>query len=67
MAAFLNVQVNQHLHSDDWNRTVYIDTLGIGTVDFNLPDDRKQALFISGAVSVELYFTWYDRTMMPQN
>jgi NTE family protein len=60
MSAVLNVQDNHHLHSDDWNRTVYIDTPGTGTVDFNLPDDRKQALLASGSASVERYFNWYD-------
>jgi len=56
MAAVLNVQGNQHLHSDDWNRAVYIDTLGTGTIDFNLPDDRKQAFLASGCASVERYY-----------
>ncbi|RMF17754.1 MAG: patatin, partial [Gammaproteobacteria bacterium] len=37
----LSVQDNQHLHSDDWHRTVYIDTLGVGTTDFGLTDEKK--------------------------
>ena len=36
--SILNVQNNQHLHSDDWHRTIYINTIGVGTTDFNLPD-----------------------------
>jgi NTE family protein len=61
MSAVLNVQDNLHLHSDDWNRTVYIDTLGVGTVDFNIPDDRKQALLASGSSGTIIYLSWYDR------
>ena len=34
-------QGNSHLHSDDWQRTIYIDTLGVGTTDFDLSDDKK--------------------------
>src|SRR5262249_2599606 len=38
----LDSQSSQHLHSDDWQRTVYIDTLGVGTTDFGLTDERKR-------------------------
>jgi NTE family protein len=34
--ALLNAQENQHLHSDDWHRTVYIDTLDVKTTDFEI-------------------------------
>lgn len=27
----LESQGNMHLHSDDWHRTIYIDTLDVGT------------------------------------
>ncbi len=56
----LNIQSSQHLHSDDWQRTIYIDTLGVGTTDFDLSDDRKNALVESGRVNTEKYFAWYD-------
>ncbi len=32
----LDAQNNQHLHSDDWQRTVYIDTLGLGQLSSTL-------------------------------
>ncbi len=38
----LEAQQNAHLHSDDWSRTVYIDTLGVSTTDFDLPDAKKK-------------------------
>ncbi len=56
----LESQENQHLHSDDWQRTVYIDTLGVGTRDFGLADEVKQKLSASGHAGVEAYFSWYD-------
>lgn len=42
--AILNVQENQHLHGDDWHRTVYIDTMGISTTDFDIPDQMTTGL-----------------------
>lgn len=56
----LNIQSCQHLHSDDWQRSIYIDTLGVGTTDFDLSDDKKAALVESGRVNTEKYFAWYD-------
>ncbi|NIQ97093.1 MAG: patatin-like phospholipase family protein [Desulfuromonadales bacterium] len=56
----LNAQESQHLHSDDWQRTVYIDTLGVKTTDFDLDDARKAALVQSGKTHTEKYFAWYD-------
>jgi NTE family protein len=54
------LQDNYHLHGDGWHRTIYIDTLGVGTTDFSLSASRKQALFESGRRSTEAYFKWYD-------
>ena len=56
----LNFQQNIHLHSDDWARTVYIDTLGVNTTDFNLSDKKKQDLVKSGNKGAEDYFKWFD-------
>jgi NTE family protein len=56
----LNAQESQHLHSDDWHRTIYIDTVGVGTTDFGLKDERKGALVASGREHAEEYFDWYD-------
>ena len=56
----LNIQSSQHLHSDDWQRTIYLDTLGVGTTEFDLSDDKKTALVESGRVNTKKYFAWYD-------
>ena len=58
----MNVQNNAHLHSDDWQRTIYVDTLGVGTTDFELSDTKKRKLIRSGADAVQAYFDWYDNT-----
>lgn len=56
----MEAQASMHLHSDDWQRTIYIDTKGVKTTDFDLSDERKEALVKSGKDNTELYFTWYD-------
>jgi NTE family protein len=61
VGTILEGQLNTHLHSDDWHRTVYIDTLGVGTTDFDLSDARKTELEQSGRTSAQAYFEWYDK------
>lgn len=60
VGAIMNVQQNIHLHGDDWQRTVYINTLDIGTVDFDISAEKKQALLNEGIVGAERYFEWFD-------
>lgn len=60
--SLISVQENQHLHSDDWHRTVYIDTRGISTFDFDLSDASKQALARSGKQAAEKYLKWWEDT-----
>jgi len=57
----LESQGNSHLHSDDWQRTIYIDTLGVGTTDFDLSETMKTKLEQSGRVGANTYFDWYDK------
>lgn len=56
----LEAQQNSHLHDDDWIRTIYIDTLGVGTTDFNLSNTKKQELVQSGRDGALAYLKWYD-------
>jgi len=60
IATIIESQGNSHLHSDDWHRTVYIDTLYVGTTDFDIEDEKKEALKQSGIQAAEKYFQWYD-------
>lgn len=59
--ALLNAQNNLHLHSDDWHRTIYVDTMGVKTTDFDLDDAKKRMLIDQGKKGVNRYFEWYDR------
>lgn len=60
VTTLIDSQNNTHLHSDDWQRTVYIDTLGVGAVDFDINDEMKKELVKSGKTYAEAYFQWYD-------
>lgn len=56
----LEAQQSSHLHNDDWARTIYIDTLGVGTTDFDLSNTKKKELVQSGRDGALAYFNWYD-------
>lgn len=58
--AVLNNEANIHLHSDDWMRTVYIDSLGVGATDFDVDEQTKAKLVASGREGVATYFDWFD-------
>lgn len=60
IGTILDSQSSQHLHSDDWQRTVYIDTLGVSTTDFDLDEEKKLQLVESGLSHTNQYFAWYD-------
>jgi NTE family protein len=60
VSTILEAQQSSHLHSDDWQRTVYIDTLGVQTTDFSLPDTKKHELIQSGREGTMKYFDWFD-------
>lgn len=61
LSTIMEIQGNIHLHSDDWQRTIYIDTLGVGTTDFDIYDDMKKKLEESGRDGAKLYFDWFDK------
>ena len=54
------VQQNQHLHEDDWHRTLFIDTYDMRATEFNLTDEKKKELIHSGINSADKYFCWFD-------
>ena len=60
VTTLIDFQNNVHLHSDDWQRTVYIDTLGVGAVDFKISKNKKQDLVDSGRKHTIEYLDWYD-------
>lgn len=60
VSTIMESQANSHLHSDDWHRTIYIDTLGVKTTEFDLSDAKKKKLEASGAKGAKDYFTWFN-------
>ncbi|MBL4868268.1 MAG: patatin-like phospholipase family protein [Pseudomonadales bacterium] len=48
----------RHLHSNDWNRTIFIDTLDVGTTDFDIPQTKIDELMESGRKGVKDHFQW---------
>lgn len=51
---------NKHLHNNDWNRTVFLDSLNVKTTDFGLPEQKIKALIQSGRNGTIDYFKWRD-------
>jgi NTE family protein len=60
VTTLIDFQNNVHLHSDDWQRTVYIDSLGISSTDFSISDSKKQKLVDSGILHTQKYLEWYN-------
>ncbi len=60
VTTLIDFQDNVHLHSDDWQRTIYIDTLGVRAIDFDISDIKKQKLVESGRKYTEEYLKWYN-------
>jgi NTE family protein len=60
VTTLIDFQNNVHLHSDDWQRTVYIDSLGISSTDFGISDSKKQKLVDSGILHTQKYLDWYN-------
>ena len=58
----MGCQDNQHLHSDDWHRTIYIDSLKVSTTDFDVDHKQKNALVRSGRNSTQNYLKWWQDT-----
>jgi NTE family protein len=54
-AALMAVQENQHRGGNDHDRTVYIDTLGVGMLDFDLSEEKKLALIESGSAATAAF------------
>lgn len=69
LTGFMNDMANKsHLHANDWDRTMFIDALGVKTTDFSLSRDTVEALVNSGIAGAEEYFKWFlDPASHPQN
>lgn len=60
VTTLIDFQNNVHLHSDDWQRTIYIDSKNVSAVDFEISDAKKRLLVESGYEGATKYFKWYN-------
>ena len=51
-----NKQNSDHNLSADRTRTIYINTVGVNTLDFDLTADQKQALILAGQAATYAFF-----------
>ena len=49
-----------HLHKNDWHRTIYIDSLGVKTTQFDLDDSTIDKLIKSGQNGATNYLNWFE-------
>jgi NTE family protein len=49
-----------YVEQEHWARTIPIETLGVGVTQFNLPQERKQALYDSGRRAAETFLATWD-------
>lgn len=61
----LECQQDRHLNSNDWQRTIYINTLGVRTMDFDISDEKKQSLIDAGRLAAEEYINLYESNKIP--
>lgn len=60
VSTIMESQANRHLHSDDWHRTIYIDTLGVKTTEFDISAAKKKNLEASGEKGATDYLNWFN-------
>lgn len=59
LVSFMHIMANKkHLHKNDWDRTIFIDTLDVMTTDFNLSREKIDQLLESGKQGTEYYMNW---------
>lgn len=53
-----------HVQKDDWNRTIAIDTTGVGITEFDLDQSKIDTLIDNGGKGVDSYFDWRINTSL---
>lgn len=62
LIGFMHQMANKkHLHSNDWNRTIFIDTLDVSTTEFAISNSKIAQLIESGKQGVIGHFAWRDK------
>ncbi|MBU5228255.1 patatin-like phospholipase family protein [Clostridium senegalense] len=60
IATLMENQENTYLTQQDKDRTIFIDSFNVSTVDFYIDSDTKQNLISSGKISTEMYIKNYN-------
>lgn len=61
LIGFMNEMANRlHLHKNDWDRTIFIETGSIRTTQFDLSPDEIKMLIKNGETGVRDYFKWFS-------
>ncbi|MCY8277435.1 patatin, partial [Bacillus inaquosorum] len=61
VATLMETQNNVHLSSNDSERTVYIDTLDVSTIDFEITKEKQNELIQSGREGTIRYLEKYKK------
>ena len=60
LVGFMNDMANRlHLHKNDWDRTIFVETGSIKTTQFDLSPDEIKMLIDNGSRGVRDYFQWF--------
>ncbi len=62
---YIEQQAHSHLHHDDWERTVFIDTKETKTMQFNVDEKMAEELMEAGRDYTNRYFDWYENKDKP--
>jgi NTE family protein len=60
VAYMRNTAMRLHLHKNDWNRTIVIDTTGIGVTEFSISERNVHRLIENGRDGVDKHFEWRE-------
>ncbi len=64
LLTFLMDMANKkHLNRNDWNRTIFIDSMDVKTTEFSLSKEKIVALIEKGKIGVNEYFRWKDNDL----
>lgn len=61
MSFVMEMANKKHLHNNDWNRTVFIDSLDVKTTEFKLSEQKISKLLDSGKIATDNYFDWKNK------
>jgi len=56
VATVLGSEDNEHFHNGDRARTIYVDNVGVSTLDFSIETQTKDKISQSGAAGVQRFF-----------